>query len=379
MKLNNIFAFFLIVIAMFSCTAEDDVLGDMDGAGNNSIELTGEKMAYLSLQVASESMATKTNIDWDQYPTRDGYPISSLVFFLLEQTGDDYTDSKVVKCIYKNYSESTSTVSEKVISKVKDNLYVLVVANPTDDLKNKLLECTTFNGIQALRAEQTDLRSDLMCQQVPEKVVFGNIKGTTSTTDEALAQNTVSVGIEVSPVVALLSLPYFRVEYKGQSTVSRPVVKLTSVKYLNMKATGGLFGEGADTYFDGQKLINDVNGFDALIVGENTNSDDYVRKLMALQALTTTAFPNTSDRKVMVKLAFTVGTGDMQRIETREYTINPENGSAQANGIPAGIHAGYWYNLDVTVKVGTDIDVDLVCKTTAWKDNSYDIPVEEVK
>ncbi|WP_122331606.1 hypothetical protein [Parabacteroides sp. AF48-14] len=328
MKLKNILSIICCLVAMASCSMEDDMMGNSDSG-----QLT--KDTYLSVKVATADVITKAG---ESHPAGEATygSVNNCYYFILDGNGE---------VLNRRYVDSTPS-SINFLVKMNQGVSILAVVN-CDDLKNELDTKADKAGIMNVVSSD----AGKMVKVGEESISWTGITGSPSTAPTT--ESTVNVSILVKEITALVSFDGFYVRYKDNIYDTK--VRLTAITLSNLKGSVTLGGtEGA---LSGTKDIL-TNGYLIPVALKNeatiNNYKDESSKLDAqgletastIENLRTSVFPNaTGDDHLTMTLTFTVN----GRVDTRTYVINPlrDTNTTGHNYV----QAGYWYKMNVILNI----------------------------
>ncbi|WP_308595225.1 hypothetical protein [uncultured Parabacteroides sp.] len=347
MKLKNILSVICILLAVVSCSMEDEVL---DGNSTNLILEKGA--AYVTVDISTAKATTKAVSRGESHINGSlaGDYINSCYLLLLDNDGNI-----VNRAFATELSGTTVKYEKNILVKVGAVTKIIAVVNGSH-LHEKLDACTTLSQIRAIRDDKAEHRV---------KVGEGTIswpegfEGSSSTTGNLPS---VTVSIEAVQRTAVVDLTGFYVKY--MDGVETTEVRLTEAWFTNLKKNTGLFEEGTGDFYDTKNLIpmeildsdkgemvdNILKPSVLDIEAKVDNFKDHIKTqgtpLNHTNCFFSAVFPNTvKTNPVTLHLAFTV---DGKR-ETRDYVINPDRATNTTGH--GWVEPGNWYRLNVIVHV----------------------------
>lgn len=352
MKLKNILSVFCCLVAMASCSMEDDVLNSpvKEIQSPNS-----EREAILNINLASTTLFTKsTEVANGDKETK----LENCVLVLME--GDNVLSVRTSSDI----EAATGKVNNATfLTKVRSGLSLIAivnVANPDD-----YLSVATRAALNKEVAVDPNSAACLV-KQGESKIEFPVGFGSSST--KLTEENTLSVKINVSQLAAKIELNTFNITYASgiQKTKS---VTLTSVSFDNINKKSYIFTE--------HDLDKDTNTFTldrVLSTGENVIGSSVY------------SYANTNEANpVNMTLTFRIGEVGSMHSETvtKSYVVNKTNGpgtSLEGEGSGDYVNPGYLYRINVNMTVNTHVvDTDVVCYTLDWEHNEVSVDMSEIK
>lgn len=326
MKLKNILSIICCLVAMVSCSMEDDMMGSGDSG-----QLT--KDTYLSVKLATADIVTKAG---ESHPADEATygSVNNCYYFILDGNGE---------VLNRRYVDSTPS-SVNFLVKMNQGASVLAVVN-CDDLKSELDTKADKAGIMNVVSSD----AGKMVKVGEEPISWTGITGSPSTAQTP--ESTVNVKILVKELTALVSFDGFYARYKDNIYDTK--VRLTKITLSNLKGSVTLGGtEGSLT--NNKDLLTNGAFIPVAIKNDATiaNYKDPSSKLDGPEAgseitnLRTSVFPNaTGDDHLTMTLTFTVN----GREDTRTYEINPPR-NTNTTGHDY-VKAGYWYKMNVILNI----------------------------
>lgn len=354
MKFRNILSILFFLVVAASCSMESDTVMN-DISNEMDVALETNKEAYISLLVNSDMPSTKAVAGGglDSITDQD---INTLAIFLLE--GD-----KVIYNVYLGegeFSIENGTLKTRdgkvfgILTKKKDKLNLLTVANTSEKILNK----TTREAIKQATATLSD------CTKFAETTItWGNYPGyeKINGTEGALMQPAFSAAVTLKQSYARVELTEFNVVKQAGSAKDVDVV-LTSVELFNVNKSGRI--DGTETP---ASLVNATETFtsfscntsdkDCLSTsGKNiiTNKDVFFRTFAY-------DYSKVTDASKMMKMKLTYKVG----VKTRTKIFTIEGSSAGANAVVAGSI----YRMRVTATLRAEqVDCEVIFSVKHWID-----------
>lgn len=332
MKLKNILSVFCCLVAMVSCSMEDDTM--MNDTSKELMNRNSDKEAVLNINLSSSALLTKATGDTEPADGAKETKLENCVLALMD--GNDVLAVRTSSDI-----SATGKVNDvSFLTKVRSGLSVIAivnVANPAD-----YLSATTYNELNKMVTVDPNGEA-LLVKQGRKAIEFPAGFGSPSTTPTA--ENTMPVTIVVTQVAAKLQLSEFNVKY-ADGVQKEKTVTLTEVSFENINKQSNVFTEAS--------LV--IDGFKGTSVGTTAYS-----------------YANTknADSPVKMSLTFRIGDADSMQGETvtRTYIINNKD-----------VQAGYLYRVFVNMTVNTHtVDTDVVCYTQDWEHNEISVDMSEVR
>lgn len=371
MKLKNILSVFCCVVAMASCSMEDDALmNDI----SKEIEATSDDYVWISTGIGNGNSMTKAGTETGGSANNgaaiNGDYINRCILFLLDGEKVLAVSDTTLKTPDGNPGYESS-LDMKFLTKVSKNpLKLVAVVNYDGSMRNTYLACSTLTQLNNIR--ETNAANRVLVGEINDIILP---EGSPSTVNAPIKE----VGtLTVAPRVACIDLTSFNVRYK---TTKHPEVKLTGIYYNNIKTEAGLFEEGDDSTVDTfwKEDLNffraDINPDKSLTVVDNNNGTGDCNNELRQNKSFFATFPNTTGggngQYVQMRIDFTVDGKEY----SRTYTINrpTEEGFENKTGTEY-VHAGYWYRLNATVNVeNTTVDCSVVCYTRDWQNNEIEV------
>lgn len=352
MKLKNILSIICCLVAMASCSMEDDTM--MNDTSKELLNRNSDREAVLSINLSSSALLTKAT---EPANGDKETKLENCVLALMEgndvlavRTSSDITDGKVNDVTF--------------LTKVRSGLSVIAivnVANPAD-----YLSATTRTALNKVVTVDPNSAASLV-KQGEEAVNFPVGFGSASTAPTA--ENTMPVVIKVAQVAAKIQLSEFNVTYATGTIQKEKSVTLTSVSFENINKKSNVFTE-------------------ATLDKDNTQGATMTKALAAgTNEIGTTvySYANTNAASpVKMTLTFRIDDeGSMQgETVTKTYMINKSNGSTSFEGSVSDnyVNAGYLYRIKVNMTVNTHaVDTDVVCYTQDWEHNEVSVDMSEVR
>lgn len=352
MKLKNILSVFCCLVAMASCSMEDDVLNSpvKEIQSPNS-----EREAILNINLASTTLFTKsTEVANGDKETK----LENCVLVLME--GDDVLSVRTSNDI----DATTGKVNNATfLTKVRSGLSLIAIVNVANT--NDYLSVATRAALNKEVAVDPNSAACLV-KQGESKIEFPVGFGSSST--ELTEENTLSVKINVSQLAAKIELNTFNITY-ASGIQKEKLVTLTSVSFDNINKKSYIFTE--------HDLDKDTNTFTldrVLSAGENVIGSSVY------------SYANTNEANpVNMTLTFRIGEVGSMHSETvtKSYVVNKTNGpgtSLEGEGSDNYVNPGYLYRINVNMTVNTHvIDTDVVCYTLDWEHNEVSVDMSEIK
>lgn len=350
MKLKNILSVFCCVVAMASCSMEDDILND---AGKEIQNQNSDREAVLNISLASTTLFTKST---EEAVGDKESKLENCVLALME--GDNVLSVRTSSDI-----ATTGKVNDVTfLTKVRSGLSLIAIVNVANP--DAYLNSATRDALN--KEVAVDPNSDACLVKQGEKTIeFPAGFGSTSTA--ATDENTLPVVIPVSQLAAKIQLAAFNVTYATDLQKQKSVT-LTSVSFENINKKSYVFGEFA---LDKDSKIITLNK--VLSAGGNT-----IGSSVYSYANTNTTSP------VQMKLTFRIDeAGSMQsETVTKTYVVNKANNNTSFEGEGSNnyVNPGYLYRINVNMTVNTHvIDADVVCYTKDWEHNEVSVDMSEIK
>lgn len=353
MKLKNILSVFCCLVAMASCSMEDDVLNSpvKEIQSPNS-----EREAILNINLASTTLFTKsTEVANGDKETK----LENCVLVLME--GDNVLSVRASNDI----EAATGKVNNATfLTKVRSGLSLIAivnVANPDDYLS--VATRTALNKEVAVDPNS----AACLVKQGESKIEFPTGFGSSST--KLTEENTLSVKINVSQLAAKIELNTFNITYASGIQKEKSVT-LTSVSFDNINKKSYIFDE--------HELVNDSKTF-TLDRGLSATGENVIGSSVYSYANTNGANP------VKMTLTFRIDEEGSMHSETvtKTYVVNKTNGSGtsfEGEGSDNYVNPGYLYRINVNMTVNTHvIDTDVVCYTLDWEHNEVSVDMSEIK
>lgn len=352
MKLKNILSVFCCLVAMASCSMEDDVLNSpvKEIQSPNS-----EREAILNINLASTTLFTKsTEVANGDKETK----LENCVLVLME--GDDVLSVRTSNDI----DATTGKVNNATfLTKVRSGLSLIAIVNVANT--NDYLSVATRAALNKEVAVDPNSAACLV-KQGESKIEFPVGFGSSST--ELTEENTLSVKINVSQLAAKIELNTFNITY-ASGIQKEKLVTLTSVSFDNINKKSYIFTE--------HDLDKDTNTFTldrVLSAGENVIGSSVY------------SYANTNEANpVNMTLTFRIGEVGSMHSETvtKSYVVNKTNGpgtSLEGEGSDNYVNPGYLYRINVNMTVNTHVvDTDVVCYTLDWEHNAVSVDMSEIK
>lgn len=392
MKLKNILSMVCFLCLAVSCSMDDEtVMNDMQ----NQIEKenVSEGNAYLSFNVSPTTLQTRSAVNGEPESTwgQGIYSCSMILYsgddILFVQDSLQMMPTKTESMPSPPYPEGTivDKIAQdanriRVLTKKRDGLSVMVVANTTLSLSdrtaypnmtaiNKAVENlseTMIDGSNLLKVGTADVTFD-------DKVTNPNFEASTGTgvIDDGETTNVYVQKVTVTQRAAAIRLRKFDVNFVGGTEAP---VYITKIELLNSNHKVYLDGsqyEATDAYKTLSYVLpkdnesQDDNRF--MVYGPNKNTGNYERKTFL--PITQFSFPNfrsdntNEDQRVRMKIYYTVGGFSY----TSEFVINRPEGNSTGTTY---VHSNYIYYLDVTANITNhNVSCDVVCYTQDWMPN----------
>lgn len=352
MKLKNILSVFCCLVAMASCSMEDDVLNSpvKEIQSPNS-----ERETILNINLASTTLFTKsTEVANGDKETK----LENCVLVLME--GDDVLSVRTSNDI----DATTGKVNNATfLTKVRSGLSLIAIVNVANT--NDYLSVATRAALNKEVAVDPNSAACLV-KQGESKIEFPVGFGSSST--ELTEENTLSVKINVSQLAAKIELNTFNITY-ASGIQKEKLVTLTSVSFDNINKKSYIFTE--------HDLDKDTNTFTldrVLSAGENVIGSSVY------------SYANTNEANpVNMTLTFRIGEVGSMHSETvtKSYVVNKTNGpgtSLEGEGSDNYVNPGYLYRINVNMTVNTHVvDTDVVCYTLDWEHNAVSVDMSEIK
>lgn len=364
MKLKNILSVFCCLVAMVSCSMDDEtVVNDI----SKEIAATLDDYVWISTGIGNINNMTKAETETGGSANNgaaiDGDYINRCVLFLLDGEKVVAVSDTTLKTPDGN-PDYVSSLKMKFLTKVSKNpLKLVAVVNYDGSMRDAYLACSTLTQLNNIR--ETNAANRVLVGEIDNISLQEGSPSTVKAPTKEVGQLT------VAPRVACIDLTSFNVRYQ---TSKHPEVKLTGIYYNNIKTKVGLFKEGDDSMVDSswKEDLNffrtDINPDKSLtVVDNNDGTGDCNNELRQNKSFFAT-FPNTTGggngQYVQMRIDFTVD-GESH---SRTYTINrPTEKGFDNNTGTEYICAGYWYRLSATVNVtNTTVDCSVVCYTNDW-------------
>lgn len=349
MKLKNILSVFCCVVAMASCSMEDDILND---AGKEIQNQNSDREAVLNISLASTTLFTKST---EEAVGDKESKLENCVLALME--GDN-----VLSVRTSNDIAAGKVNDVTFLTKVRSGLSLIAIVNVANP--DAYLNAATRGELN--KEVAVDPNSDACLVKQGEKTIeFPAGFGSTSTA--ATDENTLPVVIPVSQLASKIQLAAFNVTYATDLQKPKSVT-LTSVSFENINKKSYVFGE-----FALDKDSKTITLDKALSAGENA-----IESTVYSYANTNSASP------AKMTLTFRIDdAGSMQsETVTKTYVVNKanDNTSFEGEGSNNYVNPGYLYRINVNMTVNTHvIDADVVCYTKDWEHNEVSVDMSEIK
>lgn len=325
MKIKNII---LIVVAFVftavSCSVEEDVLPSNNNNTNNSVVISDQEV-YLAFNLNAETKAEGA-VDTD---APKGAEVTSCSVVL-------FTTSDQIIAVEDNVVVSNNQLQDcSFLTKVRDDLNVAIIANTAQSFES----CATMEDVREKVLKEEDL--DRFVKYGEAKVEFGNIEGSTSTTNAP----TITVKVALKEKVAVVELNSFKLNF--DENAKKEEVTVTKVELVNANTETYTNAKG---HSEISTLRNDIN--------EKLESDTEIKT-------TFRTFPNND---VYMKITYTVGGKEF----SKSFLVNKDNGGS--------VESAYIYRLNVTLtQHAHDVDVNVALSVNDWVGNTIRMDMTEGK
>lgn len=364
MKLKNILSVFCCVVAMASCSMEDDAL--MNDISKEIESAQGEaKEAYVAVKMDLDGLSTKSVTPGD--PSTDNIAdqeIKTLALFLLD--GDNVINKAFFATgEFSRESDGTLKSNGKVfgfLTKKKNTLSLIAVAN-TD---NGILTKTSRNDIATYAAVLGDC---VKYQDVPNFGWFEKDGSTPYPGYEKINGDDGVLAQEPAYVKIVLKQSYARVELASFNVIRNAAydktvdVQLTNVELLNLNAKGQANGVLAGTTLENSSW-NFQNAFPVCSTADAACSNAPGKNILAGSNIFFRTFAHNysnsnQSNKLCLKLTYKVGV----KTRTKEIIIEGKEAGLFA------VEAGYIYRVNLTATLRPEqVDLDVIFSIDKWID-----------
>lgn len=355
MKLKNILSIICCLVAMASCSMEDDVLNEMGNSQKNVTEVA-DANAYVAFKVAfSTGNMTKGSVETapEEAPASEKESkIDHCSLILADAAGNVlFVDDKV--SVNANNEVVASSTTDEIIKhmvKVGRKYQVMIIANS----ENQFAGSTSISAIES-RVQETF--PDYLVKIGRGEADLTNVEGYASTTESA--ENPIFVPVTLYQLAARIELAGFTVKEFACGTEQTDVVinriEVTNINkqsYLTENAKYGVTDYMSDVYSENIKVYTtgeELGKMYSFIDNKNVHSFYSYRNSA-----------DASDKLAMI-IHYTVG-GESKT--SKAFIIN-----GVASGGTGSIDSNTIYRLYVTASVTSDelILNNIQCYVEDWK------------
>lgn len=365
MKLKNIALGIGFLVAMFSCSMEDDIQSGMDNK-----EIISEQYAYFDFSLkGTNGLNTKSQVsdNGKEAATESESIVTSCFVAILN--GENILASRYYDTDELQVDETDRNIyilNKHILIKAPTGnpaLTCFAVANVVDEtMQNKLLAATTSAQLNSI-AINGSLTADKLVKVGSS--TLSDYRTTSKTTHDinesgeelssigGIACN--QVAIQVHQRAAAIEFVGFSLKKKNETTNQEEILNASDLKLelININTRTALTTTGT-------AAIQTQSSF----VGKST--DENVARLYA--------YENITDQNTSFKIHYTVN-GEPKTTSVFTIKTPDTNGSftdEKGNKYNENIVANHLYKISVNV-VNKSVNVEVQCTTANWIKNSYDL------
>jgi len=386
MKLKNILSMVCFLCLVFSCSMDDEtVMNDMQNQLEKENVSNGNVL--LSFNIGSTDLATRSGEEGD--PETNGKRINSCSMILYAGNEILFAQDNLKSMpsqIEGNQNipfPEGSVIDEismdanqiRVLTKKREGLSVMIVANTTLSLSNRV----TYPDMQAINSAIEDLYekeingTDLLKVgsadiDFEDKTANPKFEASTGTAviDNETTTNIYVQKVTVTQRAAAIRLRKFEVEWLAGT---KAPVTINKIELLNSNLKVHLDGSQFDETTAYKTLLYNIPESGLTVYDKNASGNFENKPFLPF---TQFSFPNMptgnnggNDKRVKMKIYYTVGGFPYES----EFIIN-RPGTDTAGGTQY-VHSNYIYYLDVTAKITNhNVSCDVVCYTQDWIPNN---------